>query len=796
MRRCSDLRTELGNARSDARFVEYAAAERIKAETEKQQEEVTRLKEKVSTLEKEASELKEKTEHQIRLLKSQQEGELVGLKNEARIASERCAELAKHYQAQVEDIRAACAREVKFIETKLGARVEELTAELTSVRTSAKAAEEHHAAQQAEATTSLHRIEADFKERIRASEQRFEELRKSHETQLEQERSDKLTAIKDLHKSNELLTVALADKDEVLHRFNTWSGYVLSHLDTFYTTFVDALPDLATEPVDPSSRHIPGVYAPRAVLEDAEAKLTVERVVYRLLQLKQIKSFNPPVNQPSSTSNASAGFADTELTQLAERQERLQRAIRETESAVEAADASLRNALTRLYFFSDNVQQALAQPTQSVIAPMRNVVFVCLAIPNGAVLWNDDPATMRTAVSLLFHTVRVKMSEYGGYECFSDTVAMLVAFDDAVAACRFCSEAQEWLLRLPWPTALSQSPLAKEESSSEHRPLFRGLRVAMAMHAGEAFAEPTCIPAGASDATFRSRYYGRAVSQLVHVASLTQGGQILVTKPAWGLCVQRRHELGQLIVSDLGSFPIISFNSKVGSQEKQMVKLLQILPQSLRERMFRPTAKLEIPAVSPLSGVTKGVFATEIEAIETRRAALNDALGILKEEFSSIHVELRTLLTRARTAKAHFHLLPPPEMVTQLNDLYGVLEKVAIRAEEMRADLQQLASLQEDLEVQGNGLKEYFRQQALTGAREEDLRTEVDLAQRRTEDVLKELTTKHRREVEKLLLGVQERDQTIRKLCQRTANTGEPAALQSAPGGASIMAKAGSRRYS
>ncbi|EPY19113.1 hypothetical protein STCU_09610 [Strigomonas culicis] len=482
MRLCSNLRTELGNAKSDARFLEFAILEKSKAQIKEKDDIIAELEKKLAAAEKTNQEVKDNTEHQIRLLTSQHENSIQSFKSEARLASERCADLTKTYQSQVEDIKTASKKELEYIENRFNARVEELTAELRSVRTMNNASESHYLEQTAATKSMLSRIEADYKERLRASEQRIEELRKTHDEVFAFERKGKEAALEESRKATEQLAAALVDKDELVQRYNLWNNYILAALDKYYHGFISALPAHVVDPVDPQLQQVPELYAPRAVLEDPEAKVVMERIAYRLLQLKVTNQFDTRTEESAQTT---ALPSESHLEQLINRQERLKKAITETETSISQLDATCGSVLTRLYFFSDNLEQSIANAPRNVLAPVKNVVFVCLSIYNGQLLWADDADTMRTAVILMHSTIRLKLSEYGGYEAFSDDVSMLLAFDDAAGACRFCTESQMWLMHVPWPAALLSSPFCVEERGDDQRPIFRGIRLAMAMHAGE-----------------------------------------------------------------------------------------------------------------------------------------------------------------------------------------------------------------------------------------------------------------------------------------------------------------------
>ncbi|KAG5487014.1 hypothetical protein LSCM1_07681 [Leishmania martiniquensis] len=763
MRLCSNLRTELSNSKSDLLFLEYSLTERTKLQLAEKQCEVDALQRRVEELEKEKKEAAAVTESQIRLLRSQAENESLAHKNEARLATERCVELTKAFQKQLEDVKAAGVREVEFVEARFTAKVDEVTSELKSVRESHKVLEDHYRKVEAQSSNMVHRIETEYKERLRSSEQRIEEQRKEYEAQLATERQEKEAALRESKRTTEKLAILLADKEELLQKQKLWNSYILSHLDTFYLSFIAAAPQLATNPAGTQLQQVPELYAPRFLLEDPDSKVNVERIAYRVAQLVQLKDLSSlgevaPLYgaKPPST---------VQLDQLVESQERLRCALHELEDQQSRLEATVRSFTSRLYFFSDNLEESLRRGPAPVPPPLHDVVFVCLCIPKGRVLWAADPELLRTAVQLLYSTLRLKMAEYGAHECYSDDVSMLLAFADGTAACRFCTETQEWLLRLPWPAPLLQLPEGQEERSEGGRLLYRGLRVSMALHAGEAYVEPSGIPLNGA---YRNHYYGKAVSQLVHLCSLTQGGQIIASMAAWQLCARRKQELGAVVVKSLGAIPILSFNSQSGIQDRQKIELLQVLPIELEGRSFQPPGKAAVPPISALSGVKESVLGAEVTALESQRERVSSALALLREECNSIQSSMGSLVARARAALPHFHLLPPSEMVEQMNDLYTVVEKVAVRAEDLYADLQDVAHAQEEMHAQAQGIKGYLKQQEASAAREEDLRTEAEAVRRKLEHALRLEKDRHHAETERLQLAVQDREQLIRKVYQES----------------------------
>ncbi|RNF26727.1 uncharacterized protein Tco025E_01052 [Trypanosoma conorhini] len=757
LRKCSSLRTQLGNAKHDAKYVEFAADERAKGKLAEMQKEVERLEAALKTTKEEKEEVKASTEHQLRLLKSQHEKELLQLKTEKRLLSERCGELTRIYQQQVDDVKKAAARELEYVESLCKTRVEQLKNELQALQSQGLAAEERRAEEVARANNLTKRIETDYKERLREAEKRVDDVRERLEAANKRLAEERSAALKEASHATERLVVALADRESVLERLKQWNTYVLRLLDQFYTKFIESRPERAVEPHDPELHESPALYAPRCLMEDPNAKVTVERIVYRLLQLKLMHPAEGEDRAPTGSASIEA------LEELANKQKRLSRAFQEIETKCMEAGQSLSGVISRLHFFSDDLNDAVAN-SGLVAPPQKCAIFVCLFVCRGRQLWAEDAELARTAVSLMNSVLRPKMTQYGAYECYSDGASMLLAFADPVAACRFCVESQCWLMSLPWPQSLLRSAWGKEELDEGNNVMYRGLRLSMAIHTGDAFVEPTAIPCGDS---YRCHYYGRAVSQVIHVCSLAQGGQVIVTGPVWEMCSAELHELGPVRVRELGEKPIVSFNKETNSYEKEKLQLRQIIPQQLLGRPFQGLLEEDALDLTIFGNMRRSMLSDEIEGVEARRASLKEAVEVASEELAAVDRAIHALLHRTREAKSYFHLLPPSEMVALMNDLYGVMEKVAARAADLRVDLRSMDELQEELAIQTRGLKDYCLQHASTAARVEELQTHSELMQTHYDKQLAEMRKSLAEKTDQLQSELRERDQLIQRLYRK-----------------------------
>ncbi|AAZ11558.1 uncharacterized protein TEOVI_000208000 [Trypanosoma equiperdum] len=762
MRKCSSLRTKLGNAKHEAKCIEFAMTEKSKEEIGELRDEVKRLEGLLKGENEQHLKLKETMEHQLRMQKLQHEKEQMMLKNECRVLNERVENLTKIYQQQVDDVKKAAAQELDHVESLCNARVEELTKELEAVRATNRVAEERHTEGQALMKNLVHRIESEYKERSTETERRIGDMRARLEDEKKKLSEEREEAVKEAATAAERLVLANAASQEVEQRFKQWDIYILRILDDIYSAFVSCAPEQAVEPHSLEVQEAALLYAPRCIVEDPEAKLVVERIVTRLLQLKTIDTnCEAPVSKESDF--------DCLLAKLDAKQERLSRALVEIEGKCSEASVSLNRALSRLYFFCDDLENAISH-SGSVPPPQRNVVFACLRVFNGDLMWVEDAEKAQAAVSLMNCVLRPKMAQYGAYECYCDGTSMLLAFDDPVAACRFCTETQKWLMTLPWSQSLLESSWGSEvRCQGTNEVVFRGLRLAMAVHTGDTFVEPLSIPVGDS---YRCHYYGRAVSQTVHACSTARGGQILVSQAVWERCGPRKHELGALVVRELGVIPTAFFDAEKNSYEKEPIQFFQVFAETLKNRSFNDAGDADVCETDPLGDLNKFLFQSELKGMEGRCVALKRAISAAQEEFGVIDGSIRSLTIKVREAKSHFQLIPPVEMVMHLNNMYTVMERIALRASELRDTIVTLERRQEDLSAQTKGLRSQCSHMISSSARLKEIQIKADVIESSYREQIRGMTAGHREKVEQLHRELQERDQKIRDLCRNVGHVG------------------------
>nr|CCC90751.1 conserved hypothetical protein [Trypanosoma congolense IL3000] len=758
MRRCSDLRTQLGNERHERKFVEFSISQKASEEATELRKEIGRLEALLKEEQEKQVKLQETMEHQLRIQRLQFEKDQFQLKNECQILNERVGELTRIYQQQVTDIKGTACQELEHLESLCKTRVEELLKELEAARATNRVQEEQRAEDRVRVKNMISKVEAEYKEKFDETERRSNDMRGRLEAEIQRLSLERSDALKEVATTTERLAGSLATADDVRYRFKQWDTYILRVLDDIYTSFVNASPEKAVEPRAVDVHETTLLYAPRCIAEDPEAKVTFERIVGRLLQLKSIDftDGNPMVTQTD---------ANLMLERLNLKQERLSRTFMEIDGKCAEAIVTSNRVLCRLSFFCDDLESAISH-SGSVPPPQRDVVFVCLRVFNGARLWADDVVLARTAVSLMNCALRPKMTQYGAYECYSDGVSMLLAFDDPVAACRFCAEAQQWLMRLPWPQSLLESGWGGEQRSEcTGEVIIRGLRVSMAIHAGDTFIEPLSIPCGNS---YRCHYYGRAVSQVMSMCSMAHGGQILVSQPVWDLCTSRRHELGTLVMEDIGLIPTPFFSSAEGVCENEPIHLHQIFAASLRGRNFKDVLDVISSGKMDLSALHQSVMLAELKGVEGRCSFLRDAISVADEEFKAVDSCVRALTFKAREAKSHFHLFPPAEMVTHLNNMYAVMERIAFRASDLRENLVKMDRRQDDLEAQTRDLKNQYFHATVSSNRLKETQVKVDTLESNYGEQIRGMRSKYEEMVGHLHREIQDRDRTIEKMCKST----------------------------
>ncbi len=222
-------------------------------------------------------------------------------------------------------------------------------------------------------------------------------------------------------------------------------------------------------------------------------------------------------------------------------------------------------------------------------APEGTVAIVITDIMGAGELWEVAASDMCQAMITHNAVLRRFMKERKGYEAIligdqrgrkrgSDEGTFCVVFPNISCALSWCSEVQEALLAEQWPERILAHHCAKEEWSSDGQPvmLFRGLRVRMGVHVGEAQRIFDRM-------TTRYQYLGPAVDSTAFITAMSNGGQIVMTTMAYSNFKQAQDQGGELLVhiTPLGTYDMPFMPDGT-------CKLYELKPKGLIRRSFSP----------------------------------------------------------------------------------------------------------------------------------------------------------------------------------------------------------------
>ncbi|KAL4419982.1 hypothetical protein ABPG75_007080 [Micractinium tetrahymenae] len=197
------------------------------------------------------------------------------------------------------------------------------------------------------------------------------------------------------------------------------------------------------------------------------------------------------------------------------------------------------------------------------------------ACPGGATAGEASPAIAKRLHELL---AMVAM-QFGGYifRLSESQAAYLLSFGSAVDAVRFCHSAQALLMYSQWGADCADY-CGKTELAPDGKPIFKGPRVAMAIHQSCEFSTVS-VPrqqAAADDVT--TDYLGTAVDRVQQLSEAAHGGQVILSEKAWA-AVQDQLPGAPHVVS-LGSHLLDH------SAASLPLLLIEVMPQVLSRRTF------------------------------------------------------------------------------------------------------------------------------------------------------------------------------------------------------------------
>lgn len=214
--------------------------------------------------------------------------------------------------------------------------------------------------------------------------------------------------------------------------------------------------------------------------------------------------------------------------------------------------------------------------------PKGHLAFVAVRLALECCPAGNSAGEANPAISKRLHELLATVAmQFGGYifRLSESQGAYLLAFGLAVDAVRFCHSAQALLMYSQWPADCAEY-CGKTELAPDGKPVFKGPRVAMAVHQSCEFTTIS-VPrqqAAADDVT--TDYLGTAVERVQQLSEAAHGGQVIVSEKAWA-AVQDQLP-GQPHVVSLGSHILDH------SPASHPLLLMEVMPQVLSRRTFEP----------------------------------------------------------------------------------------------------------------------------------------------------------------------------------------------------------------
>lgn len=794
-RKLTDLRGQVATANREIQRLQLAHKNEIQKVISDKDKAYDELKVKLEAAQALLEEQKSTSEKQMKVLKSQQDTEIAKLQTKLKQGTDAANEMSTIYMKQIDDVKAAASREVELIQNLANSRTAELSEELSAANTALRKFQDRSLLSVGELQAEARRNEQRLMDQLKEQEKRFESMRAAMqaERQAVEVQRDKVTGEK--AESSEGLRTITQDLKETEQRFRDWNARLISDLDQIYDYYSAMIREVEKEATVPTAGIIPqqkvtDVYIPPRLAAEPLSRVTMDRIVERLYQLTLMKQSHANASQAlmrkirtiesssASQQEITARAVEEKEMQLTKllaevvesksRQERLEKALAEAQLQFQDLESRLSAANTRLQFFNDDLASALASPSATVSPPVKDVTFVLLSVEGGNLLWESDPQAANGAMMMLNNSVRSKMAQFGAYECFSDGTTMMLAFHDPVSACRFALETQVWLMELPWPAAINAHYNTCEEYSQDDQGnrflVFRGLRVAMAVHSGDVEMEPTGLPTGVGES--RVHYFGKTIIQALHLASLALGGQIVVSNQVWQRVKDRAVEVGMPAVTDLGDhrLTVAMRGGSDGPTTSEILTLVQILPPQLKNRKFdrqsmfdarkhlsgtEPTASI----VPQLSHIRRSTLTDETNAIKSRHAVVNKAMETLQDELASVTTVIEALSVKIKDAKIGTHTFSQSDLSTQATTLDRLVSKLDV----IKSDLSRVQLNHEDMKGKVKALEDLLALHSRVTLSEDDFRRRIEIVNERCNQQLYEASQQNEMKMRQL-------HQTIAKL--------------------------------
>mmetsp|Transcript_10649 Transcript_10649/g.39749 ORF Transcript_10649/g.39749 Transcript_10649/m.39749 type:complete len:1420 (-) Transcript_10649:27-4286(-) len=211
-------------------------------------------------------------------------------------------------------------------------------------------------------------------------------------------------------------------------------------------------------------------------------------------------------------------------------------------------------------------------------APSGKIAIVFTDVESSTALWMEDSKSMQEAMNL--HNILLKnlIEKIGpGFTVKTEGDALFVVWQDCRDALAFALEAQLRLTQVEWPEGLFNSryknPAVSEViDEGTGQVLFRGLRVRIGIHFGE--AQPTI-----DEVTGLVDYFGASISKSARICALAKGGQVLLSNDAY--------ESVRSLIDDSFGIPVWTERkgtARLRGMESEPDILWLVLPKELSKR--------------------------------------------------------------------------------------------------------------------------------------------------------------------------------------------------------------------
>eukprot|EP00667_Euglena_gracilis_P003527 EG_transcript_3534 len=219
------------------------------------------------------------------------------------------------------------------------------------------------------------------------------------------------------------------------------------------------------------------------------------------------------------------------------------------------------------------------------VRPPLGRVAACFAdIPDAPALWQADVDAAKASLALCHKELEHLARGFRGFLVRAEAYGWFFTFSNACDAVLFCTHATLQLLRANWPPRVTQVEGAEAVRDGKGQSLFRGPRVRMAVHVGEAVTEH-------DDARDAVDYFGPVFGTCSRLCSMAQPGQLLCTDDVYeDVRATAGRPAGPLRFQHIASVPFEGVDRPLG--------LYEFLPAELAGRTF-PTCDLALATKKP-----------------------------------------------------------------------------------------------------------------------------------------------------------------------------------------------------